>query len=547
MWQSRGALALADANNVVGNHKGVGRMLLQRSPHCPSDVVPPMSQSAVHSVLFPSSATGLSSRDKVLREAVIILGLLVLTLALRAPFFSNIDEDEAFFALIGRDWLNGALPYVDRFDVKPPGLFALYALAQVIGGASVATYKCLIVVAVAASAYGLLLIGRQCFSPLAGSVAAALYPFYSLAMHGVNAPVGLLLNAFVIFAALAALRVDKGRLTCAFASGLLLGFAFTVKQSVAFEAFAIMCAMLLRPMPPDRRMATFAAFAVGGAAVPVVFACYFLAHGAFGALWTATIVSAVGRLNGDNVSFTEGLYRFPFGLAPALVLVLGASMVAVRWTRLQPEHAHGIRLCLLWALGAAAGVIGMRSMYDHYFLPLIPPLLVLASVSLALAVERLSGRQAIVVTISAFVAAAAFPIFINSDDLTDGAVDLAAVRAAERAAIAAGLRPGDPVIVVNRGLLFSYETGAVPAGRFFHPMHLLCEFPIPGRSPLDAAFAAEPKFVLVANTRFSMVCQKPERMTALKAHLDVGFVRVAQVSGVWDAYELYVRTGHSGP
>ncbi len=299
-----------------------------------------------------------SRRKAVLREVAIIGAILALTVLVHGPFFGNIDDDEAFFALVGRDWLHGALPYAARFDVKPPGLFALYALAQFVAGASVASFKGLVIFAVAASSYGLLLIGRKHFSPRVGYAAAALYPFYSLAMQGVNVPVALLLNGFEIFGALAALAVSGGRMRHALASGALFGCAFMVKQSAAFDAAGVMVAIVFTPMAAGKRVSRAAAFVLGGAVAPLGFAAYYLAHGDFLALWTAVIVDAAGRLGGDNVTFVAGVLRFPGGLKPALVLMTGAMLVVLRRSRLDARLEAGVLAGVLLGVGRRAGRSG---------------------------------------------------------------------------------------------------------------------------------------------------------------------------------------------
>ncbi len=319
------------------------------------------------------------ARSLLSSEWLVCFALLLLTLALRAPFAGNIEEDEAFFALIGRDWTQGLLPYVDRFDVKPPGLFLLYALTAKVFGASLATIKGLEIAAVAGAAFGLWRLGRDHLSPSVGLTAAVLYPFYSLGMGGVNVPGELILNAFEVFAVLAAMRAARGEARAAALCGLLFGCAFAIKQSAAFEAGAVLSALLIEA--PDRRAAgrRLIAFGLAGAVAPLGFALYFLAHGHFAALWSEAVLGAGGRLGGDNVGFSGGLARLPGGLKPALVLVAGAAMTLMRLKNFsRTAIAQPLRLCIAWLVGAAAALIAMRAMYDHYFLTLIPPLLLLA-------------------------------------------------------------------------------------------------------------------------------------------------------------------------
>jgi hypothetical protein len=73
-------------------------------------------------------------------------GLLVVsTFALRAPWFGNpnADIDEQLYSLIGSAMLDGKLPFVDIWDRKPVGLFALFALAHAAGGPTTEAYQLL--------------------------------------------------------------------------------------------------------------------------------------------------------------------------------------------------------------------------------------------------------------------------------------------------------------------------------------------------------------------------------------------------------------------
>jgi hypothetical protein len=469
------------------------------------------------------------------REIGVFLLLLGLTCALRLPFSLNISADEAFFALIGRDWTQGVLPYADRFDVKPPGLFLLYALLQPVFGVGVAAIKGLEVGFVAVSAYGLWRIGKDFFSLPVGLAAAALYPLYSLAMSGVNAPAALFLAAFEISGVLAALR---GRLALA---GLLFGIAFTMKQTAAIEACAVLVALLMEAKAHNRvRIA--ARFIAGCAAAPAGFALYFLLAGAFPAFWSAVVVAAGGRLNGDNVGFIEGLTRVPGGLKPMMAPAVGALLVALRYRQLASEKfAPALRLILAWLVGGLLALIAMRAMYDHYFLPLAPPLLLLASVAVFHALDLGSRRLP---ALAGFALAGLLcPVAFGLSALTEAGEgeDRAALVAAEFKAREAGLREGDVALAVNRGVMFYADSGSRPPGRIFYPQHLLCDFPTLSGDQLAEAMTAHPQFVLLGDTRIGMVCEKAERLAALEKVLQADYQLAGRSSGSWDRYAVYKR------
>ena len=105
--------------------------------------------------------------------------ILVRSAAVRLPFYGISDGDEFFFSVVAGEWLRGGLPYVDAFDIKPPGIFLVYAIAQAIFGASYATIKGLEMVAVAAGASAIFAMLRSFGSGRLAIWAAALYPVYT--------------------------------------------------------------------------------------------------------------------------------------------------------------------------------------------------------------------------------------------------------------------------------------------------------------------------------------------------------------------------------
>ncbi len=70
-----------------------------------------------------------------LTPTVQLLILALATLATRASTYDNplYSADDQIYWLIGKGWLNGALPYVDIWDRKPPGLYATYAAIAAFG------------------------------------------------------------------------------------------------------------------------------------------------------------------------------------------------------------------------------------------------------------------------------------------------------------------------------------------------------------------------------------------------------------------------------
>ena len=323
-------------------------------------------------------------------------------------------------------------------------------------------------------------------------------------------------------------------------SGLLFGCAFTIKQTAAFEAGAVFLG--LSAAAPDWRVRArgLAVFGLGCALAPLGFALYFYAQGAFGDLWRGAVVAAGGRLGGDNVGFLEGLARLPGGLRPLLAPLICAALVMLRFRQWQGlPLAAPLRLILAWLIGGLLAIVAMRAMYDHYFLPLAPPLLLIAAVAVFHLLDFGSPQRARAAAALFGLAAIVAPVLFGYGALLSEGEDRAGVLAAGKAAVAAGLRTGDTALVVNRGLMFYVDTGAAPSGRLFHPQHLLCDFPLLQGDLLADALARRPRFVVLADVRMGMVCEKPERLRAAQGLLARDYQLVGHVAGDWDSFDIY--------
>ena len=87
--------------------------------------------------------------------------ILLWTAIVRLPFYGTSNGDEYFFSIVAGEWLRGGLPYVDAFDIKPPGLFFIYAVVQGVFGASAATFKGMEIVAVALGGWAMFAMLRR--------------------------------------------------------------------------------------------------------------------------------------------------------------------------------------------------------------------------------------------------------------------------------------------------------------------------------------------------------------------------------------------------
>ena len=178
-----------------------------------------------------------------LRLIAIMAGLTACAVLARLPFLFNTGVDEAFYLVVGREWLEGMTPYAYSFDVKPPLLFALTAAVEFVLGANLFAAKALAMASVSATAWALYLLGRRFLGEPAGVTAALLYIVSSLTLGGMFSPAELTMAPFTAFGmllgCLAASTQRRPRLWLSFAAGFCLGAAASVKQTALFETLAL--------------------------------------------------------------------------------------------------------------------------------------------------------------------------------------------------------------------------------------------------------------------------------------------------------------------
>lgn len=493
----------------------------------------------------------------VMRAVVVIAAALVLTAAVRLVFARAVGEDEAFFVIVGRNWLAGLLPYAHGYDVKPPGLFLLVAAAQLLFGPTIASIKALEIVAVAAGAAALHgLAARHVSRPVAWW-ALVVYPVVTLFASGDILPTILIQAPFVVLAIWAVLEARGGAgggwLVLA---GLAIGAAGMIKQTALFEAIGlvVLASVARRDGVPLVGAVVRATTAIGAGAlvIPALFALYFAHHGLLGVAFDGAVIGAAGRLKGDvmvapgstdavRLTMLDAVTRLPALLKPFVGL---ASLALLAWMRRRAIAARISGLwfstTVIWFVAAIAGVLAVKAMYDNYMHAAIAPMVLAAGVLVCHGLEAATraGRRAgaAIATAFAFVPPLVLPMPLASD-----AADMEAVRAAAAIVRRAGPVPGDLVLVPLRGLPLTVEVGLFPPWRYVDPLHMMCDFPAPDEDPLARVLATTPRFVVTASPERAMVCERADRHAELAAALAERYRPLGVGRGRWDAYAVYER------
>ena len=314
------------------------------------------------------------------------LALLVLaTLLLRALTFGNpaIELDEQLYRLIGERMLEGQLPYVDMFDTKPVGLFLLFALAALIGGAQALSYQLMAALFTVLGAWALFHIARRTVAGFWAPVGAALLYILSLnLMQGEGGQASVFYTPMVIAAALMTLSVlEKRTMSGASLLGIgaavtgLMGLAIQIKYTVAVEGAFFGLVLMWAGWRAGIGLVRLAAYGVvwiGLALLPTVLAWAYFAQIGHADAWIFANFTSVSLRH--HLSPADMVEEFVGGFASLLVFVILAALGW--WRRGTPNAAY--HFAAGWLIAGLLAVIAQRSFGPHYWIPLVPPLALLA-------------------------------------------------------------------------------------------------------------------------------------------------------------------------
>jgi len=314
--------------------------------------------------------------------------------ALRLPFaFTGIGMDEGGYAYVARQWSRGARLYSDRaWADRPQGLLLLYRVITDVGGTRLWPIRLAAVAFGVALVVTLGLLGRLLISPTAGMLAALMYAVLGVGPHfegfTLNGELAASLPAAAaVLAAACALRSRRRGLLLA--AGILGGAAITMKQSgfdglVAAAVLAAGAGGGIRAA--GRRLATLAL----GAALPLGACALQGLQDGLSRWWWSVAGYRLAAPSGLGATEAQRFLRLQLALhvvRPDLGL---AACAAAAGVVLGLRRRRTLGLLLAWLAAALAGFNLGGLYWPHYFVQLLPPLVLLAALA-AGALPALAG------------------------------------------------------------------------------------------------------------------------------------------------------------
>ncbi len=331
----------------------------------------------------------------------IALGVIMFCIALIRIRLLGIplERDEGEYAYIGKLMLEGIAPYVEAYNMKLPGTYGMYALFMVLFGKTIFGIHIGLLLINSATIIFLFLAFRKLFNAQVALFTACAYGMMSLSpsVLGFAAHATHFVSMFVSIALFFMARFyEQQKLLHAFLMGLLLGFAFLMKQQavflILFGGFALILFYILEKPFKFKPLLLNGAIYSTGVFLPYLFTVLILwTVGAFDKFWFWTITYA--SKYASEMSFKDGMTSLSNTFKPMwkefaffwILFFLGIVLTFLtNFSRKQKWLA--ILFTLFAFLTVCTGLFFRR----HYFITFLPAVALLGGISLHYFTSRIT-------------------------------------------------------------------------------------------------------------------------------------------------------------
>lgn len=362
---------------------------------------------------------------------------VTLTLALGVPtLIYPFGPDQALFAYMGDQIAGGRALYVDVWDVKPPGIFWLYALFTRPAGLDPNVLRVADLLWTGATVVAIYAVGTTYWNRLAGTAAAVLYGTVYVTATGywhTAQPDSFAVLPFMLALLAWEFAHRQRRPGLALLTGLCFGFCVQLRPVALLFPLALVGLDLLLPPRGERRwnrpaMHRALALTVGGLLVEAVTLLWLAVGGAVGEYLYAQVVFAgnYGRLGGPYSperltvgGYLSGLRTGTLFIVFARLLLAAPALFALIAGAVIRRERHVGEVCVLLA-AAYIGVAVQGKFFLYHWHLVIAILALLSGWSAAFIWRELrAGRSAWVSAVS--LAGIAGLLLVLTPSVTDRA------------------------------------------------------------------------------------------------------------------------------
>lgn len=322
--------------------------------------------------------------------AIIIVVLFAATVRFRL-LETPLERDEGEYAYAGQLMLQGIPPYKEAYNMKMPGIYAVYALIMALFGQTHTAIHMGLLIINTATIILLFLLGKKLFNPLIGVLSGAFFALLTLVKNfqGIFANSEHFALLPVLSGALLLIyAADKRRLRCLFWSGFLFGIGFIIKQhAAAFILFAftyIIINEFKQQQVYSRRPLKNGIIFAFGAASPFILTCLILLQaGVFKRFWFWTFnyafqyISLVPFYHGLNLLNLQ-VNELMISAGPIMLFSVAGILGLVLDKRIRQNNLFVGSFFIFSFLSICPGLY----FRPHYFTLLFPALAILSAVGI---------------------------------------------------------------------------------------------------------------------------------------------------------------------
>lgn len=320
-------------------------------------------------------------------EPGLFLILFFITAIVRSLLFTvlELDHDVSTYLVMANEWLRDSVPFTFYIDVKPIGIYALFALAIKVFGTNVYGVRILGIIFISLTAYFIHRILRHQGHDHKSSSFGAILFIVMISLHkwswASNTEI-----FFMFFSTWGLYLLMNAAKTLEFIwFGLVMGVGFVIKYHVLFDFTAFGLFYIISHWKDRGWICVLRDLSVSFIALLVPFALchlYYFSIGSYDEFLFASFVIPSSYSNPVGIMERASFFgEFLLSFAPFVLLILIAIF---RKTLKRTEMLlHALWLAFAWI---AIFMTGKR--FFHYYIQAIPALALLA----AAATSRLSGK-----------------------------------------------------------------------------------------------------------------------------------------------------------
>ncbi|MDO5655412.1 MAG: glycosyltransferase family 39 protein [Flavobacteriaceae bacterium] len=309
---------------------------------------------------------------KKLQQLTVLQALLIFCLTaflIRFPFFFRdyIDHDESTFIIMGQSLIDGHLPYLELWDLKPPAVFYFFAGLIGIFGKSIFAIRLIGSLIVALTAWFTYKISLHFFDKIS-SFFSGLLCIYLLSLFGaLQGVMSEHLAALPLTAGLFFL-IKKQNFTFLLLSGMCFGLAIMFRLNLAYALFFIYAYILIQNGLRLQNVVKAAILTCGSLIIFFIIATpYIFTQN------TSIFISSVfeASLAYSNVDWAKMLKTLP--LVIGLILL---SLLSIKYLSIKGRKSDFI-LLIIMIIGQGIMFFKGGKINGHYLIQVFPFLIIL--------------------------------------------------------------------------------------------------------------------------------------------------------------------------